>query len=237
MFLREYDDVVCLPRQLVVQRGLVLPETFTTVERHRQRNAFLTKTGVDFAQPPGGLDAAVPLRGRWFYLDNHMVGHFGHALSEQLSHLWGWHWALEPPPVAGRAGVHRVRVAHRVAARPPVRRWRRSPGRARGSGAAAGGDAGRLHPQFSRPAFVHPAIRATYDAVGSGSRGPGRHRSETGRGASRDRRGAKRACTNAEELLAEFTAAGFEVIHPEDHPSGRAGRDGPAGRGRRRVCW
>ena len=93
MYLREYHDVVCLPRQLVLQRALVLPETFTTVEQQRQRNAFLTKTGVDFAEPPAGLDAAAPLPGRWFHLDNHMIGHFGHAVSEQLSHLWGWHRA------------------------------------------------------------------------------------------------------------------------------------------------
>jgi capsular polysaccharide biosynthesis protein len=72
-------------------------------------------------------------------------------------------------------------------------------------------------PMLSRPAFVHPAIRATYDEVGAAlearaGTGPRPRRLFLGR------RSAKRACTNAEELVAEFTAAGFEVIYPEDHP-------------------
>ncbi len=217
MYLREYDDVVCLPRQLVVQRGLVLPETFTTVEPHRQRNAVLTKAGVDFAEPPAGLDDAEPLPGRWFHLDNHMVGHFGHALSEQLSHLWGWQRARELDPSL-RALV--FTDSGSLAA------WQRD------LLSAGGVDPDEVHvgtaplrvetlvgctPMFSRPAFVHPAIRATYDAVGAAlearaGTAPGPRRIFLGR------RSAKRACTNAAELVAEFTAAGFEVVHPEDHP-------------------
>ena len=217
MYLREYDDVVCLPRQLVVQGALVLPETFTTVERHRQRNAFLTKAGVDFAEPPAGLDAAVPLSGRWFHLDNHMVGHFGHALTEQLSHLWGWHRARKLDPSLG---------ALVFTESGSLTAWQRD------LLSAGGVDPGVVHvgtaplrvetlvgctPMFSRPAFVHPAILATYDAVGAAlearaGSGPRPRRLFLGR------RSAKRACTNAEELVAEFTAAGFEVIYPEDHP-------------------
>ena len=217
MYLREYHDVVCLPRQLVVQRGLVLPETFTTVERHRQRNAFLTKTGVDFAEPPAGLDAAEPLPGRWFHLDNHMVGHFGHALTEQLSHLWGWHRARQLDPSLG---------ALVFTESGSLTAWQRD------LLSAGGVDPDVVHvgtaplqvetlvgctPMFSRPAFVHPAILATYDAVGAAlearaGTGPRPRRLFLGR------RSAKRACTNAEELVAEFTAAGFEVIYPEDHP-------------------
>ena len=217
MFLREYHDVVCLPRQLVVQRGLVLPETFTTVEQHRQRNAFLTKTGVDFAEPPAGLDAAVPLRGRWFHLDNHMVGHFGHALSEQLSHLWGWHRARELDPSLG---------ALVFTESGSLTEWQRDLLSAGGvDPEAVHVGAGPLQvetlvgctPMFSRPAFAHPAILATYDAVGAALDA----RAGTGPRPRRlflDRRGTKRACTNAEELVAEFTSAGFEVVHPEDHP-------------------
>ena len=167
MYLREYHDVVCLPRQLVIQRGLVLPETFTTVEPHRQRNAFLTKTGVDFAEPPAGLDAAEPLPGRWFHLDNHMLGHFGHALSEQLSHLWGWQRARQLDPSL-RALV--------FAESGSLTAWQRD------LLSAGGVDPDEVHvgtaplrvetlvgcsPMFSRPAFVHPAILATYNAVGA----------------------------------------------------------------------
>ena len=217
MYLREYHDVVCLPRQLVLQRGLVLPETFTTVERHRQRNAFLTKTGVDFAEPPAGLDAAVPLRGRWFHLDNHMVGHFGHALSEQLSHLWGWRRARELDPSLG---------ALVFTESGSLTEWQRDLLSAGGvDPEAVHVGAGPLEvetlvgctPMFSRPAFVHPAILETYDAVGAALEA----RAGSGPRPRRlflDRRSSKRACTNAEELVAEFTAAGFVVVHPEDHP-------------------
>ena len=174
LYLREYHDVVCLPRQLVVQRGLVLPETFTTVEPHRQRNAFLTKTGVDFAEPPAGLDTAEPLPGRWFHLDNHMVGHFGHALSEQLSHLWGWHRARELDPSL-RALVFTESGS--------LTAWQRdllSAGgvdpqdAARGHGATAGGDAGRVHPHVQPARLRAPRDPGDVRRGRSGSRGPGR---------------------------------------------------------------
>ena len=38
------------------------------------------------------------LPGRWFYLDNIMRGHFGHALTEQLSHAWAWPRAKRAHP-------------------------------------------------------------------------------------------------------------------------------------------
>ena len=218
LFLREYDDALCLPRQVVVQRGLVLPESFTTVEDHRQRNAVLHNVSLDFVRSPlAGVDP-VDLPGRWFHLDNHLLWHFGHAVTEQVSHLWGWQRARAADP-----GL-RALVCSETG---ELTAWQRD------LLAAGGVPPDEVHvataavrvetlvgctPMFSRPAFVHPGMLETYHAdQRARSRlgpAPGRGRSEVFIG----RRGSKRACRNADELVAEFVAAGFEVIHPEDHP-------------------
>jgi capsular polysaccharide biosynthesis protein len=217
MFLREYRDVVCLPRQVVVGGHVVLPESFTTVEEHRQRNVALDKLNPDFARAPVATDDAVPLPGRWFHLDNHLGWHFGHALTEQVSHLWGWQRVHAVDP-----SVRALVFADSGELTP----WQRD------LLAAGGVPPDAVHvatapvrverlvgctPMFSRPAYVHPAMRQTYDAISaalSARAGEGRWPRRVFFG----RRGTKRVCVNAAELEAEFTAAGFEVVYPEDHP-------------------
>jgi len=71
-------------------------------------------------------------------------------------------------------------------------------------------------PMFSRPAYAHPAMLETYDAISSAlsaraGEGPWPRKLFFGR------RGTKRACVNAAEVQAEFAAAGFEIVFPEDH--------------------
>ncbi len=217
MFLREYPNAVCLPQQVVVGRHVVLPETFTTVEDRRRRNVALDKLGADFARSP--LPDAEPplLPGRWFHLDNHLGWHFGHAVSEQVSHLWGWQRARQDDPSLG---------ALLFADSGELAEWQRD------LLAAGGVPAGAVHvatgpvrverlvgctPMFSRPAYVHPAMLDTYDALSvalSAQAGAGPWPSRVFLG----RRGTKRACVNAAELEAEFRSAGFEVVFMEDHP-------------------
>ncbi len=216
MFLREYRDVVCLPRQVVVGGHVVLPESFTTVEEHRQRNVALDKLNPDFARSLVPADP-VPLPGRWFHLDNHLGWHFGHALTEQVSHLWGWQRVHAVDP-----SVRALVFADSGELTP----WQRD------LLAAGGVPPDAVHvatapvrverlvgctPMFSRPAYVHPVMRETYDAISAAlsaraGEGPWPRRVFFGR------RGTKRVCVNAAELEAEFTAAGFEVVYPEDHP-------------------
>jgi hypothetical protein len=71
---------------------------------------------------------------------------------------------------------------------------------------------------FGMPAYVHPSVATTYAAVGralADSAAPGPV------GPARlfcTRRPGKRTCHNAAEVEALFTAHGFTVVHPEDHP-------------------
>jgi capsular polysaccharide biosynthesis protein len=217
MFLREYRDVVCLPRQVVVGRHVVLPESFTTVEAHRQRNVALDKLSPDFARSPVPAADPTPLPGRWFHLDNHLGWHFGHALTEQVSHLWGWRRVRAADP-----SVRALVFADSGELTP----WQRD------LLAAGGVPPDAVHvatapvrvdrlvgctPMFSRPAYVHPALLETYDAISAALSEQARERPWPRR-VFLGRRGTKRACVNAAELEAEFTSAGFEVVYPEEHP-------------------
>jgi capsular polysaccharide biosynthesis protein len=217
MFLREYAGAVCLPRQVVVRGNLVLPETFTTNEPHRRRNAALDKLSPDFARPPQPTEEPVALPGRWFHLDNHLGWHFGHALTEQVSHLWGWARARAEDPSLG---------ALVSADFGELTSWQRD------LLAAGGVPPDAVHvatgpvrverlvgctPMFSRPAYVHPGLRETYDAISaalSERAGPGPWPRRVFLG----RRSTKRACVNAAELEAEFIDAGFDVVLPEALP-------------------
>ncbi|MDX6374052.1 MAG: hypothetical protein QOD98_3040 [Nocardioidaceae bacterium] len=217
MFLREYRDVVCLPRQVVVGGNVVLPESFTTVEEHRQRNVALDKLSPDFARSPIPGADPVPLPGRWFHFDNHLGWHFGHAVTEQVSHLWGWQRVrAEDPSVRALVFAGSGELA-------PWQRDLFAAGGVPPDAVHVATDPVRVErlvgctPMFSRPAYVHPAMLETYDAISAAlsaraGEGPWPRRVFFGR------RGTKRTCVNGAELEAEFTAAGFEIVFPEDHP-------------------
>lgn len=209
MVRREWRDVVALPRQVVLSGDLLLPESFTTADGHRQRNPTVDKIDARHARRPA-VPADLPrLSGRYLHLENIMPRHFGHALTETLSRFWGWEPGLSALvfdetgdlPVWQRdlfaaAGIDDVHVATG-----PVR-----------VETLVG-----VTPMFSRPAYAHPDLRATYDAVGSALAA----RATGGPWPDRvffTRRPGKRSCRNAGDVEAEAAAAGFVVVHPEDHP-------------------
>ncbi|GAB3247800.1 glycosyltransferase family 61 protein [Nocardioides dilutus] len=206
---REWYDVVALPRQVVLSGDLLLPESFTTADGHRQRNPTVDKVDARVARRPAVPADLPPLEGRYLHLENVMPRHFGHALTETVSRFWGWEPGLralvfdETGELPGwqrdlfaAAGIDDVHVATG-----PVR-----------VETLVG-----VTPMFSRPSFVHPDLRATYGAVGESFAGRAPDRAWPGR-VFFTRRPGKRSCHNADEVEAEFTAAGYEVVHPEDHP-------------------
>ena len=77
-------------------------------------------------------------------------------------------------PVAAGAGLRRVRGAHRLAARPPVRRRGRPRRGARGHGADAGRDAGRVHPHVQPSRLRPPGDPGDVRRRRRGPRGAGR---------------------------------------------------------------
>ncbi|MGN6575910.1 MAG: glycosyltransferase family 61 protein [Nocardioides sp.] len=214
--LREYADVTCRPGQLVTSGRLILPDTFRHNQRPRLRNLYLHDHGPRFAAPK---DASEPeeLAGSWFHLDSEHRGHFGHAMTEQLSRLWAWPAAKRAHPglkallllnhdrdiadfertLYAAAGIAPEDL---VLARGPVRVERLL----------------AATPMFSQPAYVHPEIaevwRRTGDALVASAT-----LAEPPPRIFCSRRGDKRACHNAEELEGVFRDAGFTIVYPEDH--------------------
>ncbi len=166
--LREYGDVTCLGRQAAYGDGFVLPESYRHPFKRRLRNVAFAEWAHRFVRRPEPATAA--LDGPAYLLDTYVRGHFGHALTDQLGHLWGWRTALDRYPDL-RALV-----------------FARSPGRTSraGSGSCsppAASTPTRLvvaheptvvevlvasSPMFGMPAYVHPAIATTYAEVGAG---------------------------------------------------------------------
>ena len=215
--LREYAGVTCLGRQAAYGDGFVLPESYRHPFKRRLRNVAFAEWAPRFVRRPE--PATATLDGPAYLLDTYVRGHFGHALTDQLGHLWGWHAALER---------HRDLRAL-VFAKPggDIAAWERE------LLAAGGVDPDRLvvaheptrvevllasSPMFGMPAYVHPAIASTYAEVGTslGARSVGGQAGPLRIFCSR--KPGKRTCHNAVEVEELFAAHGFTVVLPEDHP-------------------
>jgi capsular polysaccharide biosynthesis protein len=215
--LREYAGVTCLGRQAAFGDGFVLPESYRHPFKKRLRNVAFAEWAPRFVREPA--PATTRLGGPAYLLDSYVRPHFGHALTDQLGHLWGWRTALDRHPdlralvfakpgeelstweldllAAGGVDADRVVVAH-------------EPTRVDLLVASS--------PLFGMPAYVHPAIATTYAEVGTvlASRSAADRRGPVRLFCSR--RPGKRSCHNAAEVEALFAAHGFAVVFPEDHP-------------------
>lgn len=216
--LRSYRDVVCLPGQTALADDFVLPESHRDSLRPRLRIPGLVDWSHGFHRRPGDLMAqAEPLPGTFVHLDLHVPEHFGHAMTEQLSHLWGWHRARElDPEVRALVMGHEGR---------PLPGWQVELLEAGGVPAdalvvpSAPVRVERLlacSPAYTIGAFVHPEILDTWDRVGAALADHGRP-SGVGR-VFLTRAHGKRACRNREQVERWFTDAGFRVVSPETLP-------------------
>jgi capsular polysaccharide biosynthesis protein len=215
--LREYRNVTCLGRQAAYGDGFVLPESYRHPFKRRLRNVAFAEWAPRFVRAP--QPASQRLDGPAYLLDTYVRGHFGHALTDQVGHLWGWRPALDRHPdlravvftkpgeelgtweweLLEAGGIERDRV---VVAQEPT-------------------EVELLvasSPLFGMPAYVHPALATTYAQVGTALAG----RARAGRpGPLRlfcSRRPGKRTCHNAAEVEELFAENGFSVLFPEDRP-------------------
>ena len=219
MFLREYYDVVCLPRQIAVQENLILPDSYRHNQQRCLKHSFMYDFSPRFARPVGDMGALTTLTGAYFYLDSESPGHFGHTMTDQMSRLWAWPQAkrVEPdlkvlrslPRPGTNIPAHELEIFHSI-----------------GIEAAdvvlfdAAVKVERLvaaTPMFSMPAYVHPDIRAVWNSIGRrlATAAP---RREYARRIFCSRRTTKRQCRNAMEVETVFANQGFQVIYPEDFP-------------------
>ncbi|GAA5146997.1 hypothetical protein GCM10023340_18740 [Nocardioides marinquilinus] len=227
--LREVTDVLVAPRMVATARQTVLPQAFRNTEHRRPRSPALAEwTGWAVRVPDGLPDdpdctsgtggTGVPrLDGTYLHLDNLFRGHFGHAITEQLSHLWAWPQVLERHPDA------RVLVTD---ADRPVAPWELE------LLAAAGVPADRVvtasgpvrverllqaTPGYVVLRHVHPSLRAHYERIGDVLEAEASSTARPER-LFLTRRGNRRDCRNADEVEALFTDHGFTVVAPEEHP-------------------
>ena len=216
--LREHRDVTCLPRRLMLVDGAVLPGSYRFHHRPKLRHPLLTRVSDYVVERPAVEGPVRELPGAWFQLGSPVAGQFGHVLTEQVSHVWGWEaararhpgiralvhapedgrdapWVLDVLEAAGvdRADVELVTGAVRVETLLDT---------------TATYEIGKL---------VHPLLRETWDRIGAGLAG----RSALTDGPRRifhTRRSGRRRCHQQTEVEARFAAAGFEISHPEDLP-------------------
>jgi capsular polysaccharide biosynthesis protein len=214
--LREYTDVVCRPGQVAVQGNVVLPDSYRHIPQPRLVNASLEDLAPGFARAKGGGQPR-HLAGSYYYLDSEYRGHFGHAMTEQVSRLWGWKQAKAADPglkvlmtikrrelaqfeidLYAAAGIAEEDL---VLVREPVRVDRLV----------------AATPLFSMPHYVHPKIEETWNELGRNleARAPDRHYPER---IFLARRPKKRKCRNAPEIEQMFADHGFEIVFAEDMP-------------------
>lgn len=216
LFLREYDDVVCLRGQVALQRNVVLPDSYRRVGRPMSGNRYLADRGPLFAVPRRKRLPGEVTEGTYFYWDSEFRGHFGHATTEQLSRMWAYARAREEHPdlrvlMAINKGRELAGFEVDILAAFGVRReeilFARSPVRVERLVAAT--------PMFCQPNFVHPGITDVWDTLGAHleAAAPDGDYPERFFVA---RRTGKRRCHNAVEVEALFARHGFAILHPEE---------------------
>ena len=214
--LREHRDVTCLPYQVAHDDTFVLSASFREFERRRLVHSDLDKAPHGYLRRPDA--APEPLPGRWFYFDTNVPEHFGHAVTEQLSLVWGWRSARDRHP-----GLQALVFA------PPsgeVPTWTWDLWAAAGLSRA---DVRVLHapvrverlltcsPMLRIGQYAHPAIREVWDDVGEHLAATPSTRERWPERIFHTRGGDRRTCRNQAEVEDLFCSLGFEVVSPADH--------------------
>lgn len=218
--LRAYHNVVCSPGQVVAKGNLLLPETYRHHLQPRLVNRVTTEVAPRFARVERDLKDAERLAGSYFHFDSEWPGHFGHALTEQLSRLWGWAAAKDEHPdlkvlVGRRSGHDRALPFERamlesfgipeadiVLMDDPVRVERLL----------------TATPMFSMPHYVSPRIASIWNTVGNAVGPQAENVGTFPRRFFCGRERANRRCHNAADVEQRFRAAGFEIVFPEHLP-------------------
>jgi capsular polysaccharide biosynthesis protein len=214
--LRVHHDVICGPRQLVMQDNTVLPWSFhhpLAARRHARGTTYVSNT---IAALPDDFGPAVELEGTYFHLDSEFPGHFGHFVTEDLSRLWGWKLAKERYPDC-RLLIGTGRNAEDL--KPFQRALLGALGideadiRTFGEPVRVGTLVGAT-PQFHNRRYLDPDLSRIWDQL----RAVLRPESTADRAqrifVTRDRE-AHRQCRNADEVEAIFVEHGFKVLRPE----------------------
>jgi capsular polysaccharide biosynthesis protein len=219
--LREYNDVLVAPYQIVGTDRVLFSDTF-------RRGANSSHRAIARVAPGFGRlrdhwpDEPAELTGTYLHLDDEFRGHFGHLLTETAGRVWTWKKSLAlDPEVRVLVGVTPQRPvissfeaelyeafgipAERITLiDAPVRVQRLISGTS----------------MYSVQDYVHPLIASTWDAVADHLAASAEPATGVDRPARifASRRLAKRGCRNAAEVEEFFRRYGFTVVYPEEWP-------------------
>lgn len=216
--LRLWEDVTCHAHQVALDEHLLLPASLPNRTTGRLAHPGLARWAPGFVgRPPAAEATGVP--GTWYHLDNIKRGHFGHALSEQLSVTWGWDAAVAQFPDLGalvlgdtERGIPDWELALLEAAGVPRDRVRLE------AGPVVVERLVTATPSFSRPDHVHPRAHEVYDRVGAALAARAEVDGPRSRRVFLTRDHTKRACRNAAEVEELHRRHGFAVVRPETLP-------------------
>lgn len=219
---RLYREPVCRPRMVATLHDVVLNQTFRHPTKQRPRTPALNRWHDWYAvRPEGGPEAA--LDGTFFHADSFLRGHFGHAVTEQLSHLWAWDRSV--------ARLPDLRLLISEFPDHPVRPWELE------LLEAAGISADRVTvireptrverlvtstPAYEIGQYIHPVMEILYDRVGASLEEAAAQligRLETlPERVFFTRHHDLRPCENRDEVEEAASRYGFSVVAPEEHP-------------------
>lgn len=212
--LRETDGVVCLPGQIALFEGALLPDTFRLQQRPRLQNRHLVDSSRHLSRLKTSPTPVERWEGAYLYLDSEFAGHYGHIITEVVGRLWGWRAARERNPElrvlvgAGENGELPTftRLLLRAAGIPDesVRILERAAWIER---------LVTVTPEYHIGRYAAPGITSTWDALASSLA----ERSDDGVEKLFLTRapGGERACHNQALVEQVFSAHGFRVVRPE----------------------
>ncbi len=217
--LREYNDVLCCPHQVVLSHDLVLPDTFRHLTHPRLKSRFLDDLHPVFARYPRKLTGAKELAGSYFYLSSEWPRHFGHIMTEQLSRMWAWSIAKQQYPdlkaLLPLPGGHNELAPFErdvlAAAGVPAADFVSPKGVLKVERLLS------ATPMLVNPSYVHPELVDVWRRAGAQLIEQAPKKDWPAKIFISRRSNYKRACHNLPEVEEFFVRHGFTVLYPEDY--------------------
>ncbi|WP_456505112.1 glycosyltransferase family 61 protein [Arthrobacter sp. UYCu723] len=214
--VREYYDVVALPRQILLKDSMLLPDTFRLGLIGRLNNTALNSLNHYSSWSPMPEEEPERLAGQYYYLDLEYNRHFGHFMTEAVPRLYAWDEAksknpdlkvlISSPTDHGALLPYQSAILNAYGIRDEDIHTFRAPVQV----------ASLISPMplFHNMTYVHPKLAETFARLGQNLNSG---QSEFGDRIFVSRRpGMWRECLNMEKLEAVFVRHGFNVIYPED---------------------
>ncbi len=216
--LREVRGVTCRRGQVAVHESMLLPDSYRHHLARNLTNVRTTDISAFHAHLKGRPKGPKVLEGAFFHLSSEVPGHFGHAVTEQLSRLWAWDVAKRREPdlkalvLTGDPGLRMARwerdLYEAAGVAPADVHLTRAPVRVERFVSAT--------PMLSMPAYIHPGIVEVWDRVARNLAAQATVCESPRRIFCSRRAAAKRKCRNSRQVEQAFVRWGFTVVYPED---------------------